>query len=219
MATSVIIGFGTTVGGAFSGACATSVNWGYNPNIQRLYCLGTTTPWKNVEKPTETYSITIYEGSGGPGSVSVEASTACDDLQTITASVSPASCGGVVGDVSGSWYLNSYSYSKGDPNLTGQETWSLQRWVAGSNPSESPVPNHYIQGASEGQASEQSGAGIVFVGTILTGNQGSVSAGGTGQASITYHGTVSSVGSAVTLAGGDIGTSSASMPITPLWTT
>ena len=36
----VVIGFGTTVGGDFSAACATSVSWGYNPNVQRLYCLG-----------------------------------------------------------------------------------------------------------------------------------------------------------------------------------
>lgn len=219
MATSIIIGFGTTIGGDFSGACATSVNWGYSPNIQRLYCLGSTTPWKSMEKPTETYSITVYEGSGGPGSVPVTASVVCDDLYTINASVSPASCGGTVGDVSGFWYLTSYSYSKGDPNLTGQETWSLQRWVEGSVPSESPAPNHYIQGASEGQASEQTGAGIAFIGTVMTGNTGSVSAGGTGQASTTYHGTVGTVGTTVSLGGGDIGNSSASMPITPMWTT
>jgi hypothetical protein len=38
----VIIGAGVNV--SFYGACAVSANWGYNPNSQRFYCLGETTP-------------------------------------------------------------------------------------------------------------------------------------------------------------------------------
>ncbi len=215
MSTSIIIGFGTLVGGShFSGVCATSVNWGYNPNVQRLYCLGDTDVWRNVEKPTETLSITMY-AYGGPGATSVPASQNCDEVTELNASVSPSSCGDTVDGVSGDWYLTSYSYSKGDPNLIGQETWSMQRWVAGGT---AVAPNHYIQAAAEGQASELTGAGIVFADTPLEGTTGSVSAGSTGQASTLYYGLASSVGGG-SLGAGEIGNGSASISVTPLWTT
>jgi len=213
----VIIGFGTTVGGVFSTACATSVNWGYNPNIQRLYCLGDTSPWKNIEKPTETISVTIYQDSGGPSSHDVTASISCDDLSSLNASVSPGGCGSVPAGLSGDFYLTNYSFSKGDPNQPGQETWSLTRWVAGSNPTDSPAPNHHIRGATDGQASDQTTAGVVFIGTTTQGTTGSVSAGQMGTADTIYYGTISSVGGA-TMAAGEIGSSSANCPVTPLWT-
>jgi len=216
MATSIIIGFGTIVGGIFAGACATNVSWGYNPNVQRLYCLGTTTPWASIEKPTETMSVTVYQGS--VASQDVSPSTGCDDITSVSASVSPSSCGSTVEGVSGQWYITSYGYNKGDPNVPGQETWSLQRWVEGTSPSLSPAPNYVIRNISEGQSSESSAAttGLVFTGTILSGNQGSVAAGATGQATTTYYGTVTSVGGA-SLGGGETATSSASVQLTPLW--
>lgn len=214
----VIIGFGTTVGGAFAGACATSVNWGYNPNIQRLYCLGDISPWRNVEKPTETISVTVYQESGGPSSHNVTASTSCDDLSALSASVSPGGCGVVPAGVSGDFYLTNYSYSKGDPNMPGQETWALTRWRAGISSPITPAPNHYIRAASEGQSTEQDGStGITFTGNILTGTTGSVSAGGMGGADTIYFGTVINVGGA-TLMAGEVGNGSASTPVTPLWT-
>lgn len=212
----IIIGFGTLVGGIFTGACATNVSWGYSPNIQRLYCLGSLSPWLNVEKPTENMSVTVYQGS--VASQSVSASTDCDDINSVSASVSPAACGDVVEGVSGQWYITSYSYNKGDPNIPGQETWALQRWVEGSDPVYSAAPDYVIRNASEGQStrSPSDPTGIIFTGTILSGNQGSVAAGGIGQADTTYHGTVSNVGGA-NLGAGEIATSSASIPHTPLW--
>jgi len=216
MATSIIIGFGTLVGGIFSGACATNVSWGYNPNIQRLYCLGTTTPWASIEKPTETMSVTVYQGSVATQSVSP--STSCDDITYVSASVSPSACGSTVDGVSGNWYISSYSYSKGDPNVPGQETWSLQRWVAGTNPTLSPAPDYVIRNISEGQADRNPGtpAGVTFTGDVLSGNQGSVGAGATGTATTIYYGTVTQVGGA-NLGGGEISNSSASVQLTPLW--
>ena len=216
MATSIIIGFGTIVGGIFAGACATNVSWGYNPNIQRLYCLGTISPWASIEKPTETMSVTVYQGSVSTQSVSP--STGCDDITSVSASVSPSACGSVVAGVSGNWYISSYSYSKGDPNIPGQETWSLQRWVEGSNPSLSPAPDYVIRNISEGQSTRYPGTttGISFTGTVLSGQQGSVAAGATGTADTIYYGTVTQVGGA-SLGGGETANSSASIQLTPLW--
>lgn len=216
MATSIIIGFGTLVGGIFSGACATNVSWGYSPNVQRLYCLGTISPWASIEKPTENMSVTVYQGS--VSSQTVTPSTSCSDITSVSASVSPSSCGGSVEGMSGQWYIASYSYSKGDPNVPGQETWSLQRWVEGSDPSLSPAPDYVIRNITEGQATiyPATALGITFTGTVLSGRQGSVGAAAVGQANDTYYGMVTQVGGA-SLGGGDIGNSSANAQLTPLW--
>lgn len=212
----IIIGFGTLVGGIFATACSTNVSWGYNPNVQRLYCLGALTPWLNLEKPTENMSVTVYQGN--VSTQNVTASTDCDDITSVTASVSPSACGVGVEGVSGQWYVTSYSYSKNDPNLPGQETWQLQRWVQGADPITSPAPDYVIRNIAEGQASQNPGdpCGVSFNSTPLQGTQGSVSAGAIGQADDIYYATVDIVGGA-NLTGGEIGTGSASIPHTPLW--
>jgi hypothetical protein len=212
----IIIGFGTLVGGIFSGACATNVSWGYNPNLQRLYCLGSMTPWMTIEKPTETINVTVYQE--GVAAQSVAASTSCTDITAVNASVSPSFCGVGVEGVSGDWYIVSYSYNKGDPNIPGQETWGLQRWVEGSDPVTSSAPDYVIRNAAEGQSTRNPGGptGVTFIGDIVSGYQGSVAANSVGQADIVYYGMVTSVGGA-NLGGGEIANSSVSVPHTPLW--
>ena len=214
----VIIGFATSVGGAFAGACATSVNWGYNPNVQRIYCIGNTIPTPNsFEKPTETLTIAVYQGTG-PSGHDVTASTDCDDLSTISADVDPATCTESVEGVSGDWYVTSYSFSKDDPLLPGTESWTMTRWVDGADPAVSPAPGHFVRGVAEAQATEESSCGIVFNGSYskLTGNTGSVSAGGVGRANSIIFGVADSVGGA-SLSAGNTGNGSASCPVTPLW--
>ena len=217
MATSVIIGFGTTVGGIFNKACNTNVSWGYSPNVQRVYKLGSVTECFIIEKPTETVSVTVYEGTGGPTSLNVSASTDCDDIAQHSVIVDPAACGDAVEGISGIWYLTSYSYSKNDPNIIGQESYSFQRWAVSDT---TALPDYVIQAAAEAQASEVTGCGITFTnpGGLQEGKTGSVAAGSTGQASTTHYGVASQVGSP-TLAAGEVGTGSASMPVTPLWVT
>jgi len=212
----IIIGFGTLVGGIFSGACATNVSWGYNPNLQRLYCLGSMTPWMTIEKPTETINVTVYQE--GVAAQSVAASTSCTDITAVSASVSPSFCGTGVDGVSGDWYIVSYSYNKGDPNIPGQETWGLQRWVEGSDPVTSSAPDYVIRNAAEGQSTRNPGGptGVTFTGDIVSGHQGSVAANSVGQADTIYYGMVTSVGGA-NLGGGEIANSSVSVPHTPLW--
>ena len=202
----IIIGAGTTV--SFGGACVISANWGYNPNIQRLYCLGSWSPYDSIDRPTENISLTVY--SPGPNE-SIAASVVCEDVTDISVSVSPAACGGSVGDLSGNWALTSYSYSKDDPQSPGQESWSFTRWV-GTAP-----PDYVIRGISEGSATDPiANTGITFIGSTDTGLTGSVSAGSIGRADTTYYGVVSAVGGGTSDVG-ELGNGSASIPLTPLW--
>lgn len=207
----IIIGAGTQV--SFPGAaCVVSANWNYNPNPQRLYCLGSWTPHDIIEKPTWTISLTTY----APGPThSVPASDSCDDVQDQSISISPAGCGpGFPGSISGNFAISGYSYSKGDPNAPGQETWNFTRWPAAGG---TPAPNYVIRGIVDGTATDPIvNTGIVFSGSTVEGSSGSVSAGSTGEANTTYHGVVSSIGGG-TSAGGTTGNGSANIPLTPLW--
>lgn len=211
---SIIIGFGTTV--TFAG-CAISAQWGYSPNAQRLYCLGDPDPRFNIIKPTESLSITIYGDDGSGPTYSMALSTSCADASTVTAGVNPATCGGSVPGVSGDWFVSSYSYSKGDPQMPGQESWSMTRWVAGGD---TPLPSYVLRMSAEGEASDATKVGIVFNTSVplTTGNTGSVSAGGIGQADTKSYGAVLTVGGS-NCSPGDIESGSASSNYTPLWIT
>jgi hypothetical protein len=209
---SIVIGATTTVFFPY-GQCIVSVNWGYNPNVQRLYCLGSWDVFDTVQKPTETLNMTIY----APGSsFAVSPTGACVDATIIAASVNPTVCGDPVPGVSGNWYLTSYGFNKDDPVGPGQETWSMTRWVAGGD---TPAPTYTLRGIAEGQSSHISGvinSGVVFTGTTTDGSTGSVAAGGVGKAYTTRTGRVASVGGG-TNTGGETGTASVSIPYTPLW--
>jgi len=213
----VVIGSATTVTFFGSSAyCIASANWGYNPNTQRLYCIGSWTPTAQYDRPQETMSFTMYStGTGGP-TFSVIPSTGCDANlavdKTVEASINPASCGaGAPGGFSGRWYVTGYNFSKDDPLLPGQESWSMQRWVASATV---PAPNYVIRGIAEGQGT--SNAGIVFTGTTTSTQTGSVSAGGVGRAESITVGVISQVGGG-SIVSGETGQGSSSMPHTPLW--
>lgn len=203
----IVIGAATTVD--FSGACVISASWGYNPNTQRLYCLGSWTPDHTISKPTETLNLTIY--APGP-SYQVAPTTSCQDANTIAASVSPAACGGSIGGVSGDWLVTSYGFSKDDAINPGQETWSMQRWKEVSGATVDPT--YVMRGVSEGQGT--SNAGVTFTGDTASSSTGNVSAGGFGKADSLIIGQVSEVGGG-TSAAGETGQGSASMPYTQLY--
>ena len=211
----VVIGNNTTV--SFSqGACAISVNWGYSPNVQRFYCLG---QWqaddnRTIYKPVETINITIY----APGSSSsILPTQSCTNASpTVTASVSPAACGGAAAGMSGSWYVTGYNYNKDDPVGPGQESWSMTRWIAGTN---TPAPTYILRSISEGQASHVNGAinsGVLFTGTTADSSTGSVSANAVGRADTVYIGQVVSVGGGTNTMG-ETGSASVSIPYIQLY--
>jgi len=210
----IVIGAATQV--SFGGACAISANWSYSPNVQRLYCIGEWTPSndRTFYRPTESLNITIY--APGP-SYSTDPTQSCTDANTISASVSPATCGGDFVDAfSGQWMVASYSYSKDDATLPGQESWSMTRWqnLDTASPQNAIDPTYVMRGISEGQATNN--AGITFTGTTVDTFTGNVSAGGFGRADTLEMGVVTNVGGGSS-SSGDTGQGSASMPYTPLY--
>jgi hypothetical protein len=219
----VIIGSNTVtkfddiVGDGSGAYCIISVNWSANPNVQRLFCLGSWTPTNTIKKPTNNLSLTMY----APGPVrSVSPSTTCDeygaDALTIQASVSPAACGGdVTGIDSSNWYITSYSYSKDDSVMPGQESWSMMDWIAPTG-GEWELPDYVLRGISEGQTTTESTTGVVIDTEDAESTTGSVSAGGIGRADTLSLGTVSSVGGGSSDVG-DTGQGSANIPYTPLY--
>ena len=213
----IVIGAATQASLAGGDYCVLSVNWGYNPNVQRLYCLGewVATEERTFYRPTETLNMTIY----APGPVhSVPPTTECADANTIQASVDPAACGDETYDAfSGDWWVTSYSYTKDDASLPGQESWSLTRWkglntLTTGNTIE---PTYVMRGIAEGQGTVPE-SGIVFSGFTVETQTGNVSAGGFGRADTLQVGVVESVGGGSSTAG-DTGQGSASIPYTPLY--
>jgi len=207
----IVIGAATQV--SFAGACVLSANWSYNPNVERLYCIGEWVPSQVFYRPTESLSLTIY--APGP-TYDVAPSTSCVDANTISASVTPAACGESYPAMSGSWLVNQYSYSKEDAAMAGQETWSLTRWksLSSSLPGGTIEPTYVLRGIAEGEGTMN--AGIVFEGTTITSYNGSVSANSFGRADTVYIGVVSLVGGGSSAAG-ETGQGSVSIPYTPLY--
>lgn len=212
MGTSIIIGAATTV--SFGGGCVISAQWGFNPNPQRLYCIGTWDPYATYYRPTETLNITKYAPSNQ--SYTITRPTSCASADTMSASVSPIGCGDGVEGVSGSWWPTGYNYTKQEKGLPGQESWSLTKWVAGGN-ANSIAPTYVIIGIAEGQTTNASITGIVFSETdTIEGSSGSVSANAMGTAETITYGVVSRIGGGSS-AVGDIGQGSVNIPYTPLY--
>lgn len=209
----IVIGAATQV--SFNGACVISANWGYNPNVQRLYCLGEWVPDDDriFYRPTESLSLTIY--APGP-SYNTEPTTSCADANSISASIVPAACGDSYPSLSGDWLVNSYSYTKDDGAMPGQESWALTRWkgLSSSTPGNVVEPTYVMRGISDGQATGN--AGIVFTGSLASSYTGSVSAGSFGKADTVSLGVVISVGGGSS-ASGETGQGSANIPYTPLY--
>lgn len=217
----VIIGATTTV--SFNSGHVTQVSWGINPNIQRVYVLGSWAPYADaqVKAPTETLNITVY--SPGP-SYPIEPSEGCVNANQETASVSPAGCGaGSTGPSSTSWYVNSYSFSKGDARTPGTESWSMMQYVTMDDNSV-VLPTYVLRGISEGSVTSSEAnastagpkAGISFYGNVDVGSQGSVSAGQIGRGDYQYMGVINAVGAA-SAGSGDVASASCSIPYTPLY--
>jgi hypothetical protein len=212
----IIIGAGTTV--SFGGACVISANWGYNPNTQRLYCIGEWSPSYTYDRPTQTLSMSIYSGTGGP-IYNTSPTESCTNANQVSASVFPAACGDSVANITGDWFVNSYGFSKDDPLLPGQETWGMQRWVTGQY-GNTPVPTYVIRGISEGSGTKDANdadPGILFTGVTTESQSGNVTAGGIGRNDTLTLGVTTQVGGSESPASGKIGQGSVSMPYTPLW--
>jgi hypothetical protein len=204
----VIVGAATSITGDFSNAI--SVNWGASPNSQRLYVLGSVTPFKTIKKPTETLSITVY--SKGPA-IDVAAATKCEEASEVTAGISSEACGdcGEGASVDGPWYLTSYSFSK-EVGMPGQESFSMMKYI--KTGTDVVPPSLVIRGVAEGSWTPDSGV----TSDVIDGESkaGSVSAGGVGRSDTMSIGTVTKVGAAGA-AIGVTGQASVSIPYIPIY--
>jgi hypothetical protein len=214
----VIIGNLTTVSfGLSNGDCGINqASWSANPGVQRLYCVGKVLPYKTIEKPTATLSMTIYAGTS-TGHL-IPAATACTNASSVTASIVPQSCPAGEGygpDAGNTWYVNSYSFAKDDAQMPGTESWSMIAYTGIGD----AAPDLVLRGLSEGTSSSpEINTGVVFdtgVGTTLS-TQGSISAGQFGKSNEVKAGIVTSVGGG-TETQGVIGQASVSIQLTPVW--
>lgn len=125
----VIIGAGTTVvSSQFPNGGILSVQFGFNPQVDRLYQLGSFSPYDSTVTKTRTISVNVYgkkaDGTGGSLPLTVPPSTACVDADAINITVNPASCVGSLLPFADNYFLNSYSYAKDNLGF-GQETWAF----------------------------------------------------------------------------------------------
>ena len=216
----VIIGAGTTVIG-FTGVV--SASWDLNPSVQRLWELGSFDPYDKITQAQQNVNLTVY-ADGGPSAIDLTPSDDCvDSVATFTCTIVPASCVDVIEGPSGTFYLTSYSYSKGDTRGYGQQTYAGTQWLEDVvNGIEAPT--YVLLGISEGQYSGDltlAQMGAEANPPDATGYTGSVSAGfpGLGQASTSYFAIYTSVSvhPAVGKLDGYIGNASTNVPHQPLW--
>jgi len=214
----VIIGAGTVVTG-FTGVV--SVSWNINPNLQRLWELGSWTPYDTIKQATQEVNITVYAGGGPRIQIYPPSSDCTDSSAKFECTIIPASCSSTVEAPSGNFYLTSYSYSKSDVRGYGQQTYAGMQWISQTGFS---TPSVVLLGISEGQYSgdltpEQ--MGIQVLSPEAEGFSGSVSAGfpGLGTADRAYFSIFTEVGTpgAILKLDGYIGNASVSVQHSPLW--
>ena len=123
-------------------------------------------------------------------------------------------------------FIMSYSYSKGDPNAFGTESWSFQKWVdsevTGADIINTVAPTAVIQGITEGNYTADSGLNVGMTLSSeqqVSGFQGDISAGfpGVGQANTITYGIVTNIGGGDLEKAGKLGNSSASIPHQPIY--
>ncbi len=218
----VIIGAGTTVNSSVINAGITSVSFSLSPNIERLFQLGSFTPFDtNI---TTTESISLSNHGGGSSTVSLTPSISCtDSTATMDVTIVTAPCQGSATTINrtgtDALFITSYSYSK-DFQGFGSESWSLQGKpiIVGFTGNVS-----FIQGFSEGNhltgADIVSNDGIVLTGSISGANDATsqniqVSAGspGLGQDDIQEFGKITQIGGGIGKEDGKRGNASANVP-------
>ena len=221
----VILGTTTTVIVDGSDTGFQSVSWGINRQTTRLWQLGSWGPYKTQVAMTISVNITSYANT--LSYVNLEPSSSCTNSSAHSHIViNAAACGaGAVGVNEDNMFLNSYSYSKGDPIGFATESWGFQKWVQSDVVGEEFIntiaPTYVLQGITEGSRSgDVTNIGVVYDSEgIVSGEKGSVSAGvpGKGASDTTELGIVTRVGGGSLEEGGKIGQSSASIPLVPIY--
>lgn len=125
----ILIGASTTVTSTqFPNDGITSVSFGFQPSVNRLFVLGSFTPYDTFVESTRSLQLGIYGttagGGGGTLPLDVTPSTSCEDADGVTVTVNPAACGTTLTPFTETYFLTSYSYQK-ESRGYGQESWSF----------------------------------------------------------------------------------------------
>lgn len=213
-----------------------SVNFGFQPTVNRLWQLGSFTPYDTEVTTTRTLQLGIYgqrsDGSGGSQALDVSASTSCVDANSLAITVNPASCVASLLPFNNDYFITSYSYSKDNLGY-GQESWSLT--------TAPDVPGYtgtitMLRGIAEGTISTGDGVmtaaqmGVVVdesssndsLGNQIEGETGSVTAGspGIGNYEVSRYVIVTQVGASIGKSDdidGRSGQASIQIPMTPVY--
>lgn len=224
----IIIGSNTQIGGDIAGGII-SAQWGISPQINRLWQLGSWSPYHQLATRVTNINITCYAGAGPK--IDLQPADSCANSSALlNLTISPGGCGDIPPDVGGTFvvYLSSFSYNKGDAIGFGQQSYSGQYWPggAGSGGGENVIftdaPTVVLQGMSEGNESADDGldTGVSFSGGWdVYGTEGNVSAGfpGTGSANIIRQGLVNQISNGDLRNDGKTGQSSVTIPHQPLY--
>lgn len=208
-----------------------SISWNINRQPNRLWQLGSWDPWRTQVGTTLSISLTSY--AGALAAIDLVPSTSCANSTAIkTIIINAETCDGDPTAINeANMYINSYSYSKGDPIGFGTESWSFQKWLesgVSGNFIQIPEPTYVLQGRAEGSRQGDIGNGTTDLGIrfvqpeydhVVVGEQGSVSAGfpGVGNADDISLGLVDRIGGGLLEDGGKMGQSSATIPHQPLY--
>lgn len=233
----VIIGASTTVVSTqFPNGGILSVSFGFQPSVQRLYQLGSFTPYDTSVQRTRSLQLSVYgeraDGAGGSVQLDITPSTTCVDTGTINITVNPGSCVGSLIPFIDDYFATSYSYQKENIGY-GQESWSFTT---------RPVIPGYtgtivmLRGIAEGTIATGPGVmsaadmGVVIdeigsndaLGAPIEGDNGSVQAGtpGIGNYDIQRFIIATAVGGSIgknTSVDGFSGQASVNIPMTPVF--
>lgn len=229
----VIVSAGTLVEipSLFSDGGFISINFGVDPQINRLWQLGSYTPYDTYTMSQRSFSLTAYgqqpDGTGGSLAYDVSASTSCQNPSNpLTISVTPASCGYTIDPFSDTYWPTSYSYNK-DRFGWGTESWSFTTEPEFDIPYAGTIL--FLRGIATGQVLTGDGmmpaadVGVVYDtassqdsgGNWIDGENGSVSAGniGIGEYNIQREYVVTSVGGSLGKSDGYKGQAQISIPM------
>jgi len=125
----VIVGNSTLVTSAlFTEGGIISVNFGISAQVNRLWQLGSFSPYDTYVMKQRELSLTAYgqkeDGSGGSQQYDLTPSTSCTDADTIEITVTPGACEVSITPFTYDYVPTSYGYKK-DNFGWGQESWSF----------------------------------------------------------------------------------------------
>lgn len=236
----VVIGAATLVTTTlFPAGGLVSVNFGYRANLNRLWQLGSWTPYDNYVQFQRELSLTAYgqkeDGSGGSTVFLLPPNTTCGDASSVSIEVAPGACGVAIAPFQETFFPSSYSYTK-DNFGWGQESWSF---------SSKPVIDNYtgtiymLRGITTGQVNTNSVSqgltgqmepvdmGIAVndtssrdsLGNYIEGYSASVQSGfpGIGDYTLQRDVVIDSVGGSIGKQDGKKGQGSATIPMNPVF--